>query len=310
MNIAPQLRPLGIGDLFDAAFRVYRERFWTLIAITAVVYVPTAILRLFLWPWFFGAAGLGAGGGFSMLSFYTGSFISSTLWSLTLGNLLNGALVNAIACAYLGKPVSPIDAYRFGVERYVALVFASIIPLLISGLAGIIPSLLGSIPYLLFRFFLIGPAPGPQSGLEDLPIVLFCLSALVAFQLALLLLYAYFLLVPQAIILEEKRPTAGIARSWSLVRGSARRALGIVIATGILGFLVSSAPALLGSFLFFRMPGMDSMLISTLLGAIGLAGQILVQPILFAIFTLFYYDQRIRKEGYDLELMATQASAG
>jgi hypothetical protein len=50
MNIAPQLRPLGIGDLFDAAFRLYRERFWTLIAIAAVVYVPTAILRLFLWP--------------------------------------------------------------------------------------------------------------------------------------------------------------------------------------------------------------------------------------------------------------------
>jgi hypothetical protein len=50
------------------------------------------------------------------------------------------------------------------------------------------------------------------------------------------------------------------------------------------------------------------MLISTLLGAIGLAGQILVEPILFAIFTLFYYDQRIRREGYDLELMATQAS--
>ncbi|HEY3229168.1 MAG TPA: hypothetical protein VGJ87_08110 [Roseiflexaceae bacterium] len=278
MSIRPQLRPLGIGDLFDAAFRLYRERFWTLIAIAALVYIPTAILRLFLWPWFFGRAWLGAFSSFSMMSFYIGSFISSTFWSLTLGNLLNGALVNAIACAYLGKPISPIGAYRFGAQRYVALVFASIIPLLISGLAGIIPGFLGSVP-LLLRFLLIGPAPGPQSVLEDLPVLLFCLAVLIAFQLALLLLYAYFLLVPQAIILEGNRPTAGIARSWSLVRGSARRALGIVIATGILSFLVSSAPTLFTSLLFFRMPGMNSMLISTLLGAIGLAGQILVEPI-------------------------------
>ena len=39
-----------------------------------------------------------------------------------------------------------------------------------------------------------------------------------------------------------------------------------------------------------------------------LAGQILLQPLLFTIFTLFYYDQRIRKEGYDIELMAQQVA--
>jgi hypothetical protein len=40
----------------------------------------------------------------------------------------------------------------------------------------------------------------------------------------------------------------------------------------------------------------------------GLAGQTLLQPLLFTIFTLFYFDQRVRKEGYDIEIRAQQAA--
>jgi hypothetical protein len=128
-----------------------------------------------------------------------------------------------------------------------------------------------------------------------------------AIELALLALSAYFLLVPQAVVLEQHGPIAAIRRSAGLVRGAIRRALGIVIATGILSFLISTVPSSIVPFVF-RLAGANTALFSLLFTILGLAGQILLQPIVFAIFTVFYYDQRVRKEGYDIEIRAQQSA--
>src|SRR5690242_13498790 len=45
MNAAPQLRPMTIGDMFDAAFRLYRQHFVTFIGIVALLQVPMAIIQ-------------------------------------------------------------------------------------------------------------------------------------------------------------------------------------------------------------------------------------------------------------------------
>ena len=36
----PELRPMGIGDILDTTFRLYRQRFLTFLLIALVVYVP------------------------------------------------------------------------------------------------------------------------------------------------------------------------------------------------------------------------------------------------------------------------------
>ena len=41
---AQQLRPMGIGDILDVTFRLYRQRFLTFLLIALVVYVPYALL--------------------------------------------------------------------------------------------------------------------------------------------------------------------------------------------------------------------------------------------------------------------------
>src|SRR5437867_2809516 len=45
MNAMPDLRPMTIGDMFDAAFRLYRAHFLTFVGIVALLQVPTAILQ-------------------------------------------------------------------------------------------------------------------------------------------------------------------------------------------------------------------------------------------------------------------------
>jgi hypothetical protein len=305
MTASPQFRPMSIGDLFDTAFRLYRMRFWRLIAIAALAAVPIAALSSLLWSRLAGSPT----GIFGMFGFYAASFVIDAILSLTIENLQVGALVGATSRAYLGQPVTILGAYRFGVGRYFALVVASLVPFLIKSLTRPLGSLLGFFWLGSPRLFLAGSAPVAQSGYDFVPLLLFCAAAFLVFQLAVLLLYAYFLLLPQAIVLEGRGPLAGLRRSWQLVRGSARRALAIVVATEILSFLISSVPQWLLMMLSFRLSGFGFPLVGLVFGLVALAGQLLIQPLLFAIFTVFYYDLRVRKEAFDIELMAERLAA-
>ena len=42
---APQLRPMSLSDMLDAAFRLYRKHFLTFVGIVALLLVPMAILQ-------------------------------------------------------------------------------------------------------------------------------------------------------------------------------------------------------------------------------------------------------------------------
>ena len=48
MNTTPQLRPMSLGDLFDTAFRLYREHFVTFVGIVALLQVPLAIVQFMI----------------------------------------------------------------------------------------------------------------------------------------------------------------------------------------------------------------------------------------------------------------------
>jgi hypothetical protein len=188
-------------------------------------------------------------------------------------------------------------------------VIASLVPLVVKTFTQPLGMIVRMLGFGMPRLFLTGSGPGQQSGYEYVPLVFFCAGALLAYQLAVLLLYAHLLLVPQAIVLEGQRPIASLSRSWQLVRGSAGRALGVVVATEILSFFFAGLQSLVVYSLPLGAFGSNYSLIATMLGLIGTAGQVLVQPLLFSIFTLFYYDLRVRKEGFDLELIVQQATS-
>ncbi len=63
-------------------------------------------------------------------------------------------------------------------------------------------------------------------------------------------------------------------------------------------------------FLFIWFTSTNVLLTGLLFSGAFMAGQIVLQPLLSAICTLFYYDQRVRKEGYDLELLARDMAPG
>src|SRR4051794_36973476 len=93
-------------------------------------------------------------------------------------------------------------------------------------------------------------------------------------------------------------------RSFELVRGSWWRVLGILLVgvvlvsflAGILQALLTFIPAALAN-------GNDVVLAVTAVIA-GTVSVTLTTPFTAAVFSLVYFDQRVRREGFDLELLA------
>jgi glycerophosphoryl diester phosphodiesterase family protein len=327
MNAAPQLRPMTIGDRFDAAFRLYRAHVLTFVGIVALLQVPMAIIQ-FLVQVTLGNSALTDLLRFSsraptlrpgqsifdvmpigqILTFYAITLVLAAIQYLVIQNLLTGALANAIAQTYLGRPITILSAYGFGVRRYAALILASLLPFMI-----------GVVLFVLFVGCTFGALAAVGAGSARsrtglaavLLLVLLLIGLLTLLGLAALFFLVRFLLTTQAIVLEGQGPLAGLRRSWRLVGGSFWRTVGVVVLMGILTYLISALPATIVSFaLTFGSGGalnnvVRNQAITTLLAQVGL---IVALPLQLAVYTLLYYDLRVRKEGYDLELMAQQAA--
>ncbi len=107
-------------------------------------------------------------------------------------------------------------------------------------------------------------------------------------------------LATQTLVLESGRsPSAAMSRSWELTKGFRMRMLGLlltavaIIAVPLLGF-----GALGGMFAADAAEGTP--LAFTVLG--GLL-QIVIYPLIYCILTVAYYDLRVRKEAFDLQML-------
>ena len=98
----------------------------------------------------------------------------------------------------------------------------------------------------------------------------------------------------QCVLIEGFGPIAAISRSSRLVKDNWWRVFGYTI----IWLLIAIAVGLLLS-IFSLIPGVTSQLISTIVG-------IIIAPIAAILFTLLYFDIRLRKEGYSFEKLAEE----
>ena len=98
--------------------------------------------------------------------------------------------------------------------------------------------------------------------------------------------------VSQVVVLEQPaRPNDALGRSWALTKGSRDKAFAI----GLVVYLITNVPALAIIWLARSSPEMANVL--------GALATLVLRPIMACALTLFYYDLRVRKEAFDLELL-------
>lgn len=102
------------------------------------------------------------------------------------------------------------------------------------------------------------------------------------------------------VVLEGKAPVEAMQRSWDLTKGFRRKILGVLSITLLLlivpGMAIGAVSAITSSSTAPE-PGVLGMVANSLLA-------LFVFPFVYVATVVLYYDVRVRKEGFDLELLA------
>jgi hypothetical protein len=293
---------MSVGEWLDATFTLYRRNFALIASISAVVQVPYALLTWLL----FELTGVAAfvRSPFSSLSTQTitpaqeQQLLNSYLGVLgvTLGLVLVSLLVivplgeaattRAVSDRYLDRSSSLLSAYQAAWSRLGALV---------SMICILIGAYLGSIVAIILLALLLGAAGAGGLG------ALLAVLAIIALVPVLFTAYVRTVVAVPAIVLERVSGWHGLQRSWRLSRGrfwpTAGRMLLLVLITSIISSVIAAVFELPGAAL---LPG-NTFVFDQVASAIA---AVFVGPITYIGVTLLYYDIRIRKEGFDIEMLA------
>jgi hypothetical protein len=310
------LRPLTLGEILDRTAQLYRTNFLLFAGIFAVyagVLLVLNLLRLGL------VALLQAQHMAVALVWVTA--ISSGVELLAMFLLFGAAIAaisRAVAWVHLGEPATIRGAYlsilpRLG--RYLWLMtitaFRVWTPLVL-----LYVSLLGT--FVFYGFKRIGSHTGaaaqqaaaanPQATAAVLvaSVVFFLLLIPVGIY-TLLMSLRYSLAVP-ACVVENMKARKAIRRSIELAKGSWGRIFLLALLVGVIKLALVGVTQAFVFVAAFKHPGQQLGLgIAAISQIIGFFTTSFLGPIWAAGITLFYYDQRIRKEGYDIEWMMQAA---
>jgi uncharacterized membrane protein len=187
--------------------------------------------------------------------------------SLVVLNLIaTGATVFIVSESYLGRPITAREALRRATP-YIGRI--------------LVCSMIMGFTIMLGFFLLVVPGVILATGLA--------------------------LAIP-SVVLEPRSASAALSRSWELTRGSRWRIfilafvllillyIPVVAITGLLAVVLPQASG--------ERFGPAS--VSTVAAiAIGGVVQMFIYPLFYCVLTVTYYDLRVRKEGFDLELLAS-----
>jgi hypothetical protein len=308
------LAPLGAGDLIDRAVRLYRRHFLTLIRIAAPPVLVSAVgwailtiagreltntsdeMRLLVYV--------------LMLLIGGAIIFCGALFSLIV---MGGATRNLVAHLLSNEPVSFRATYRAVKSRFWGLLGASLLVALWLFFSFWLAFMAF---YMIFLIVTFGAFAFAQALSGWLAAVIWGLGTVVATVTSLIL---FFLLagrmayVPQAMLVEGRGVFSAVGRSFSLASGNVRRLMAMTLFTF---FATYSALMLLMVPLswYGYLNGVDLSPFGSQAPtwyAIGYqvilqCSHIMLAPIWMLCLSLLYVDERVRHEGYDIELMAAR----
>lgn len=111
-----------------------------------------------------------------------------------------------------------------------------------------------------------------------------------------------------ALLLERRGPVAALGRSWRLVKGFWWKVFGTLLVAYLLVTVLSFAVGAVIGFGLGVFTSVDSLLGLILQEAVGVFVQVFTLPFIAAVIIVVYTDLRVRKEGFDLALMADHIS--
>ncbi len=292
---APQLlRPLGVGDIVDRVFALYRGRPALFLALAAIPYLIFFLLIGVLGVAF--ASNFIALGTFAEIASTTPSTATLTpalvsaliaamvfaliviVVAIVIFSAQSAALIEAAAARHLGRDMTLGAAFRTGLRvapRVIGAGFLAFFVLLVLWIVLAIVMALSNSAWVVFLGIVGGLVFSVYIGVS-------------------------WIVAPAVATLEPVGPLHALRRSWALSSGSRWRIIGLQILLLILNVVLTA----LFSLVFLSELIGDPTIKFVLQQGVSLAANIAWGPIQWATVTVLYFDLRVRKEALDLQLAA------
>jgi hypothetical protein len=300
---AMPLRPLGLGDMYDAAFRIIRFNPKATVGSAVLVatvswLIPVIVTALLSFTLDLSLDATSSASDADRVGLFgsVGSLVVGLVLS-TIGTILvTGMIAHVAAAAAVGRRLTLGEAWaatRGKRWRLVGLALLMFVALLV---------IIGS-------YVLLWVAVVVASGDNVVPVVLWGLFSVPAFLCGLIWFWVrvYYLPVP-ALMLEPVGVFGAVARGFTLTRRQFWRTFGIglltVIVVGIAGTMLGFPIGIVGQIATLAVGAQYALLVLVVTQALQqVVTAAFATPFTSSVTSLQYLDQRMRKEAYDVELM-------
>lgn len=287
---------MTVGDILDGVFKLFKANARAIVTIVAVFMIPLQIGASFAQRDTFGGAGLlDAIGDPSLLDQEAtagfGADIVTTLVSLIVIPFMAGAISQIVGASYLSEGMTAGPALRRTLRRFWPLLGGWFVSHLLS-LAGFVVA--GALALVLVATG-VGTAAAVVAVLGFLFLGIPVMVAVSTLSVA----------VAPVIVVEEVGPITGVRRSWRLMRPRFWGVLGISLLAGLISSVIAAVLSTVPSIAAFIV-GLEHGWV--LLAAGAILASLVSSPIVAIAATLLYFDARIRNEGFDLQIIATELS--
>jgi Membrane domain of glycerophosphoryl diester phosphodiesterase len=300
------LRPMSTSQVLDRTFQLYRSHFVLLAGIGALLPAMLLIMQLGFIPLGFPPRADRSQPPEALAIALLG-FVCCYGIVYVLGQALtSGAVVFAVSKLHLGKSVTIGQAYKQVFSRFWRILGVIVlISLIVFGtlvVGEIIAILIFAMSAGSFRGF-SGSGVGPAGGIMLIFAFIWGIGVFLAGAAAALYFYSRLALAVPACILEGLSVGSAFQRSWFLSKNSVWRIILAFLLTWALGVILVIVLGVPGQ-IYAAAMGNKGLIVGLILQQIGgfIAG-VLATPISVTAIALIYYDQRVRKEAFDLQLM-------
>ncbi len=306
-------RPSTLGEILDRTAQIYRRNFWLFAGVAALpigaIFALTAI----------GGALFGA----ATVAFRASNLANPAAIALVVLIVLIAAPVYIAAAVFSSAGLTEAAASTSRDEKItIRGAFKKVTPrfwrylwlIILQGIVvGLIPAAIAGavIGVLLFVGTLAGAGTSTAIAVGFLVFIVVVAAVVVIIELVL----GYSISLPVC-VLEKKPAWDSLKRGWSLSKGTRGRIFVMFLLVMALAMAVSMISAIPSMIIIFTSAaggsqpatGSVAFIVAEITRAVlDLVLQVALAPISAIALVLFYYDQRIRKEGFDIEWMMQQA---
>ena len=287
---------MRLGEILDGSFNIYRRHFGLFMRLSLILVWLPAAAGIYLNLRF-------SNNPFELLNLFEHNIGSSigivillvVVWT-TCSLLLKAGTIRVISDSYLGREPELGSSLRFGVDKIIPLLVVALSKTVLIILLEVVAGLAVILLYFMGR--ILGPGvAGLMAFLGVVAAVWFVIWAVCAYG------------VTTPIVVLEDLPSSfdAFGRSWELTLGARGKIAGTVIVTSLISQFL---PAIVITAISAAVGAAGNQSLQPLFVVISSLLSIVLAPILPCALTLLYYDLRVRREAFDIQVLSEQLGTG